>query len=83
MKKIISLNLVIVLLVLPLLAVKVTAQQSSVPKIEFEKYTLSNGLEVILHVDRKLPIVHVNQWIHVGSANELPGRSTSVTNAWS
>ncbi|MBK7707169.1 MAG: insulinase family protein [Acidobacteria bacterium] len=75
MKKIISLNLVIVLLVLPLLAVKVTAQQSSVPKIEFEKYTLSNGLEVILHVDRKLPIVHVNQWFHVGSANERPGRS--------
>jgi len=30
------------------------------PKIEFEKYTLSNGLEVILHVDRKLPMVHVN-----------------------
>ena len=52
-----------------------SSDQSSVPKIEFEKYTLSNGLEVILHVDRKLPIVHVNQWFHVGSANERPGRS--------
>jgi zinc protease len=46
-----------------------------VPKIQFEKYTLPNGLQVILHVDRKLPMVHVNQWFHVGSKNERPGRS--------
>ncbi len=49
--------------------------QSSVPKIQFEKYTLSNGLQVILHVDKKLPVVHVNQWFYVGSANERLGRS--------
>jgi zinc protease len=48
---------------------------ASVPKIAFEKYTLPNGLQVILHVDRKLPVVHVNQWFHVGSKNERPGRS--------
>jgi zinc protease len=47
----------------------------TVPKITFEKYTLPNGLEVILHVDRKLPVVHVNQWFHVGSKNERAGRS--------
>jgi zinc protease len=47
----------------------------SVPKISFEKYTLSNGLQVILHVDRKLPVVHVNQWYHVGSKNERVGRT--------
>ena len=46
-----------------------------VPKVEFEKYTLPNGLQVILHVDRKLPVVHVNEWYHVGSNNERPGRS--------
>ncbi len=45
------------------------------PKIEFEKYTLPNGLQVILHVDRKLPIVHVNEWYHVGSKNERRGRT--------
>jgi zinc protease len=50
-------------------------QSAPVPKIEFEKYRLSNGLQVILHVDRKLPVVHVNQWFHVGSKNERPGRS--------
>jgi zinc protease len=49
--------------------------ESQVPEIAFEKYTLPNGLQVILHVDRKLPIVHVNQWYHVGSKNEKPGRT--------
>lgn len=48
---------------------------ASIPKLEFEKYTLSNGLQVILHVDRKLPMVHVNSWYHVGSKNERIGRT--------
>ncbi len=52
-----------------------TGAEAPVPKLAFEKYTLSNGLQVILHVDRKLPIVHVNEWIHVGSKNEKPGRT--------
>jgi len=59
----------------PLMPLNIAAQQAGVPKIEFEKYMLPNGLQVILHVDRKLPVVHVNQWFHVGSANERLGRS--------
>ena len=55
-------------------AVNATAA-SDVPKIDFEKYTLPNGLQVILHVDRKLPMVHVNNWYHVGSKNERVGRT--------
>ena len=51
------------------------APDAAVPKIDFEHYTLPNGLDVILHVDRKLPIVHVNQWYHVGSKNERVGRT--------
>ena len=77
-KKFVCLHILFALLFLPIFSAKIHAQttaQSSVPKIEFEKYTLSNGLQVILHVDRKLPIVHVNQWFHVGSANERVGRS--------
>ena len=76
-KKLVCLNIVFALLFVPLLSIKAEAQttQSTVPKIEFEKYTLPNGLEVILHVDRKLPVVHVNQWFHVGSANERQGRT--------
>jgi zinc protease len=46
-----------------------------VPRITFEKYTLPNGLQVILHVDHKLPMVHVNNWYHVGSKNERIGRT--------
>jgi zinc protease len=51
------------------------ASTGDLPKIEFEKYTLPNGLQVILHVDRKLPVVHVNNWYHVGSKNERVGRT--------
>jgi zinc protease len=43
--------------------------------IPFEKYRLDNGLQVILHQDQKLPVVHVNLWYHVGSKNEKPGRT--------
>ncbi|MFN2442775.1 MAG: M16 family metallopeptidase, partial [Thermoanaerobaculia bacterium] len=65
------------LLLALLFTIPVNGQPSdaAVPKIEFEKYTLPNGLDVILHVDRKLPIVHVNQWYHVGSKNEREGRT--------
>jgi len=35
-----------------------------------EKYVLSNGLEVVLHVDRRTPTVAVNVWYHVGSKDE-------------
>ncbi len=68
-------KIALVLMCLPILSVTSFAQSNDVPKIEFESYTLSNGLKVILHVDRKLPIVHVNQWFHVGSANEVEGRT--------
>jgi zinc protease len=44
-------------------------------EIPFEKYTLDNGLEVILHQDATLPKVAVNLWYHVGPANEPKGRS--------
>jgi zinc protease len=76
-KQFVSLQLIALLLLAPVLTVPVYAQQqqSSIPKIQFEKYTLPNGLQVILHVDRKLPVVHVNQWFYVGSANERLGRS--------
>ncbi len=49
--------------------------QKNLPRISFEKYTLPNGLQVILHLDRKLPVVHVNHWFHVGSKVEQPGRT--------
>lgn len=44
-------------------------------KIEYEQYTLKNGLRVIVHEDRKAPIVAVNVWYHVGSKDEPLGKS--------
>jgi predicted Zn-dependent peptidase len=45
------------------------------PKIQFEKYRLANGLEVILAPDPSQPLVAVNVWYHVGSGNEVRGKS--------
>ncbi len=43
--------------------------------IEFEKYTLENGLDVVLHQDKSDPIVSVAIMYHVGSNREKPGRT--------
>ncbi len=43
------------------------------PILDYEKYRLGNGLEVILLEDHRLPLVAVNIWYHVGPANERPG----------
>ena len=43
--------------------------------IPYEKFRLDNGLTVIVHTDRKAPIVAVNLWYHVGSKNEQPGKT--------
>ena len=45
------------------------------PELPFERYTLSNGLEVLLSRDTRVPLVSVNIWYHVGAKNEVPGRS--------
>src|ERR1043165_5773538 len=44
-------------------------------RIPIETYRLPNGLLVTLSEDRTAPIVAVNLWYHVGSANERPGRT--------
>ena len=43
--------------------------------IPYEKFKLDNGLTVIVHSDRKAPIVAVNLWYHVGSKNERLGKT--------
>src|SRR5437867_13329304 len=49
--------------------------KETAPTLEFEKYKLKNGLDVILLEDHRLPLVAVNIWYHVGPANERPGRT--------
>ena len=43
--------------------------------LTIEKYTLANGLKVILAPDRTTQVVTVNVWYDVGSRNEVKGRS--------
>ena len=45
------------------------------PKLQYQRFTLPNGLTVILHEDRSTPIAHVQTWYHVGSKNERTGRT--------
>ena len=54
------------------------AQSPSSPRkleVPYRQFQLANGLNVILHRDTSVPIVAVNVWYHVGSANERPGRT--------
>lgn len=44
-------------------------------QIPYTRHTIANGLDVIVHEDRHLPMVAVNLWYHVGSKNERPGRT--------
>ncbi|MEE1961467.1 pitrilysin family protein [Allomuricauda taeanensis] len=43
--------------------------------IAYKKYTLENGLTLLVYEDHKAPIAAVNVWYHVGSKNEKPGKS--------
>lgn len=45
------------------------------PSISYEKYTLDNGLDVILHEDHSDPVVAINLAAHVGSSREISGRT--------
>ncbi|QNR97525.1 insulinase family protein [Stenotrophomonas sp. 169] len=53
------------------------AKPAAVAKVDipFEQFTLPNGLRVVVHTDRKAPIVAVNVWYHVGSKDEPVGRT--------
>ena len=42
--------------------------------IPYETFTLPNGLRVIVHEDRKAPVVAVSVWYHVGSKDEPAGQ---------
>ncbi len=59
----------------PAKATKAKAAKADNVNIAYEQFTLPNGLRVVVHTDRKAPIVAVNVWYHVGSKDEPAGRS--------
>ena len=56
-------------------ALPALAAELPIPDITYQKFTLDNGLTLIVHEDHKAPIVAVNVWYHVGSKNEKSGRT--------
>jgi len=48
---------------------------SGAGQISYEEHTLDNGMRVVLSEDHSVPVVAVDVWYHVGSANEEKGRS--------
>ena len=61
-------------LFLLLVAIPVVAQSPPL-QVPYRQFRLNNGLTVIMHQDKSVPIVATNVWYHVGSANERPGRT--------
>ncbi|MDT0556440.1 M16 family metallopeptidase [Patiriisocius hiemis] len=60
---------------LSILLICITILGINAQKVEFEEYTLDNGLHVILHQDNTVPVVVTSVMYHVGAKNEAPGRS--------
>jgi len=61
---------------MPLVAeAKAKPAASAAVDIPYEEFTLPNGLRVVVHTDRKAPIVAVNIWYHVGAKDEQVGRT--------
>lgn len=44
-------------------------------KINYEKYVMPNGLQVILHADHSDPMISYAIMYHVGSSREVPGKT--------
>ena len=57
------------------LAIAQPGQPACSQEIAFQRYSLPNGLTVILHEDHRLPRVAINLWYYVGSKDEPAGRS--------
>jgi predicted Zn-dependent peptidase len=58
-----------------ILAANLGLANAQLNKIEFQEFTLDNGLHVILHQDKSTPIVAVSVMYHVGSKNENPDKT--------
>jgi zinc protease len=54
---------------------RAAAPEIPIPDIPYTQFVLKNGLTLLVHEDHKLPVVAVNTWYHVGSKNEVPGKT--------
>jgi len=63
------------LVILGLVGLAAQAADAPTVDIPFQRFVLDNGLRVIVHEDRKAPVVAVSVWYHVGSRDEKPGKT--------
>jgi len=68
-------ELVYLVMIQLILNIATVGQGKNTFVIPYEKYTLQNGLDVILHIDRSAPVVSVVVTYNVGSKCEIKGRS--------
>lgn len=69
-------TLLLLAFVVPAASARSTGSDSGLDiDIAYEQFVLANGLRVVVHTDRKAPVVAVNVWYHVGSKDEPQGRS--------
>jgi len=68
-------SLVLMLILLSFSCEKENSKETKEFKVDYEKITLDNGLQVIFHIDRSDPVVAVALTSHVGSAREIEGRT--------
>ena len=59
----------------PVLAQVAPSELARSVHIPFEEFTLDNGLRVVVHTDRKAPVVALHAWYNVGSKDEPQGRT--------
>jgi zinc protease len=63
------------LLVMLLLGAAAAFAQESRITVPYTRFSMPNGLDVVLHEDHTTPTITVNCWYHVGSSREKPGRT--------
>jgi len=69
-----SLSLIVILMIVALFSCKPQNKETGL-SIPFEKYTLANGLTVVLNEDKSDPIAALAVYYHVGSSREVPGKT--------
>jgi zinc protease len=69
-----SLSLILILLIVTLFSCKPQNKETGF-SIPIEKYSLANGLTVVLHEDHSDPIASVAIYYHVGSSREVEGKT--------
>lgn len=72
-----SLRIFSIILIITLPVLISCSKDASDDKLElsYEKYTMQNGLQVVLHQDHSDPIISCAIMYHVGSSREIPGRT--------